>query len=128
MNELELHAIYRNYIDCLNKRDWASLTQFVNDDVNHNDRPIGLPGYREMLENDVREIPDLRFHIEMLVTEAPFVASRLRFECTPRGTFLGLDIDGKRISFTENVFYAFRGGKISNVWSIIDKRAIEAQL
>jgi predicted ester cyclase len=30
--------------------------------------------------------------------------------------------------FCENVFYEFREGKIDNVWSVIDKAAIEAQL
>lgn len=128
MSELDLRIMYRNYIDCLNKRDWASLGQFVADEVSHNGRPIGLSGYRQMLERDVRDIPDLRFHIDLLVVEAPVVASRLRFDCSPRGTFLGLNIGGKRISFTENVFYAFRDGKIANVWSVIDKSAIEAQL
>lgn len=128
MNEPDLAAIYRSYLDCLNQRDWSSLGQFVDDDAIHNGRPIGLSGYREMLERDVREIPDLRFDIELLVTEPPVVASRLRFNCTPRHMFLGLHIDGKRIAFTENVFYAFRGGKIVQVWSVIDKSAIEAQL
>jgi predicted ester cyclase len=56
------------------------------------------------------------------------VASRLRFDCTPRGKFLGLDVNGRKVSFTENLFYAFRGEKIAQVWSIIDKAAIEAQL
>ena len=128
MSELDLRAIYENYIDCLNRRDWVSLRRFVDDDVNHNGRPIGLPGYREMLEQDVREIPDLRFHIALLVVEAPVVASRLRFDCSPRSVFLGLHIDGKRITFAENVFYTFRGEKIADVWSVIDKGAIEAQL
>ena len=128
MSELDLRITYRNYIDCLNKRDWASLGQFVADEVRHNGRPIGLSGYRQMLEKDVRDIPDLRFDIDLLVVEAPVVASRLRFDCSPRGTFLGLNIGGKRISFTENVFYLFRDGKIANVWSVIDKSAIEAQL
>jgi predicted ester cyclase len=32
------------------------------------------------------------------------------------------------VSFAENVFYQFRAGKIAEVWSVIDKRAIEAQL
>jgi predicted ester cyclase len=128
MNEQDLRTIYRNYIDCLNQRDWASLSRFVADDAVHNGRAIGLSGYRQMLEHDVLDIPDLRFDIELLVIEPPFVASRLRFDCSPRGAFLGLNIDGKRISFTENVFYAFSGGKIANVWSVIDKTAIEAQL
>lgn len=42
--------------------------------------------------------------------------------------FLGLAVNGKRVSFTENVFYQFRDGKIAQVWSVIDKAAIEAQL
>jgi predicted ester cyclase len=128
VRERDLSAIYRNYLDCLNEREWASLGQFVDDDVIHNGRPIGLSGYRQMLEQDAADIPDLRFVIELLVTEPPFVASRLRFDCRPRHTFLGLHIGGKRITFAENVFYAFRDGKIVEVWSVIDKSAIEAQL
>ncbi|SAK97409.1 SnoaL-like polyketide cyclase [Caballeronia arationis] len=128
MSDLDLSTIYRRYLDCLNKRDWASLGQFVEDNVSHNGRPIGLSGYRTRLEQDILDIPDLRFEIELLVTEPPFVASRLRFDCTPTHAFLGLPIDGKRIVFAENVFYAFRGARIAQVWSVIDKTAIEAQL
>ena len=96
--------------------------------MQHNGRPLGLAGYRAMLERDCAEIPDLRFEIRLLVAEPPFVASRLAFDCTPVGTFLGLPVHGKRVSFTENVFYEFREGRIRQVWSIIDKAAIEAQL
>jgi predicted ester cyclase len=32
------------------------------------------------------------------------------------------------VSFTENVFYEFRQGKIVQVWSVIDKATIEAQI
>jgi predicted ester cyclase len=32
------------------------------------------------------------------------------------------------VSFAENVFYEFRSGKVWQVWSVIDKAAIEAQL
>jgi predicted ester cyclase len=41
---------------------------------------------------------------------------------------LGLAINGRKVSFTENVIYEFRDGKIIEVWSIVDKRAIEAQM
>jgi len=81
-----------------------------------------------MLERDFDEIPDLRFNIQLLVADAPYVASRLAFDCSPKGKFLGLDVNGKRVSFTENVFYEFREQKIVQVWSVIDKAAIEAQL
>jgi predicted ester cyclase len=70
----------------------------------------------------------LRFEIEFLVIEPPKLAARLAFNCTPTGEFLGLAVNGARISFAENVFYAFEDGRIREVWSVIDKEAIEAQL
>jgi predicted ester cyclase len=37
-------------------------------------------------------------------------------------------VNGKKVRFTENVFYQWRDGKIEQVWSVIDKAAVEAQL
>jgi steroid delta-isomerase-like uncharacterized protein len=128
MNEIDLSNVYRGYIACLNKQDWPHLGQFVHDDVYYNDRWIGLSGYRAMLERDFGEIPDLHFNIHLLISDPSRVASRLGFICTPKGNFLGLPVNGKKVSFTENVFYQFREGKIEQVWSVIDKAAIEAQL
>ena len=128
MTSSELAALYRDYIACLNAQDWARLHLFVHDEVVHNSRAIGIGGYRAMLERDFAEIPDLRFVIELLVCEPPHVACRLAFDCSPKGTFLGLRVDNRRVSFAENVFYSFHDGKIAEVWSVIDKAAIEAQL
>jgi predicted ester cyclase len=124
----DLSDVYRNYIACLNKQDWPKLGQFVDDEAVHNGRRVGLSGYRDMLVRDFDEIPDLYFNIQILISDPPYIASRLGFDCTPKGTFLGLPINGKRVSFTENVFYEFRSEKIREVWSVIDKAAIEAQL
>jgi predicted ester cyclase len=123
-----LTDIYRAYIACLNRHDWPRLGEFVDDHVCHNGRPIGLSGYRQMLERDFDEIADLHFDIQLLVADASCVASRLAFDCSPKGKFLGLDVNGRRVSFAENVFYEFRARKIVQVWSVLDKAAIEAQL
>ncbi len=128
MTEAELAAIYRDYIACLNEQDWPRLGHFVAHDVVHNGRPFGLAGYRAMLEGDFRAIPDLRFEVELVTCDPPNVAARLSFDCTPTGEFQGLPVNGKRVTFTENVFYEWRDGKIAQVWSVIDKAAIEAQL
>jgi predicted ester cyclase len=124
----DLADVYRDYIACLNRQDWPKLEQFLHDDVFYNGQQIGLSGYRRMLERDFREIPDLHFNIQLLMSDGDYIASRLAFDCSPKGKFLGLDVNGKRVSFTENVFYEFRGAKIARVWSVIDKAAIEAQL
>jgi predicted ester cyclase len=128
MIKANLSDVYRAYIACLNRQDWPTLGRYVHDEVRHNGRRLGLSGYREMLEKDFADIPDLHFDIELLVSDPPHVASRLKFHCSPKGTFLGLQVDGKKVSFTENVFYRFQGERIEQVWSIIDKAAIEAQL
>lgn len=124
----ELANHYRGYIVCLNAQAWPQLGDFVHEHVVHNGRQLGLSGYRDMLIGNFADIPDLRFNIGLLLSDPPRVASRLYFDCTPSGEFLGLAIDGQRVAFTENVFYEFRERKIVEVWSVIDKAAIEAQL
>ena len=128
MKRNELADRYRSYIACLNEQDWANLRNFVHDEVRYNGKHIGILGYREMLEGDFRAIPDLFFDIQLLICEPPHVASRLQFDCTPKGELFGLPVNGRRVQFAENVFYGFLDGKIENVWSVIDKAAIEAQL
>lgn len=124
----ELSELYRGYIDCLNRQDWQGLGDFIGEDVVYNGRRIGLSGYREMLIEDFRTIPDLRFTINFMVAEAPKVASRLVFDCTPAGELFGMPVNGRRVRFSENVFYEFSDGRIVQVWSVIDKAAIEAQV
>jgi predicted ester cyclase len=131
METLEMTSLsgqYRAYIACLNGQSWNELGAYVASDVQHNGRKFVLTGYRDMLINDFEQIPDLFFKIGILTCETPFVAARLEFDCSPKGAFLGLPVNGRRISFAENVFYQFRDRRIAAVWSSIDKAAIEAQL
>ena len=128
MTQEDLPSRYRSYIDCLNRRDWSRLGNFVSDGARYNGEVIGLAGYRSMLERDVAAIPDLVFNVDFLVTDPPLIGARVLFDCTPVGKLFGLPVYGKRIAFTENVFYRFADGKIDAVWSVIDQAAIRAQL
>jgi predicted ester cyclase len=51
-----------------------------------------------MLVENFEDIPDLRFVIDRLACEPPLIAARLMFDCSPKGNFLGLKIDGRRVS------------------------------
>jgi predicted ester cyclase len=119
---------YRAYIACLNRQDWSALGEFVHRDVVHNGRRFGLDGYQSMLEQDFADIPDLRFNIQMLIVEPPYISCRLIFDCSPKGNFQGLNVNGQRVKFAEHVIYEIRDERIAEVWSLIDKQAIEAQL
>jgi predicted ester cyclase len=128
MPEARLADLYRAYIDCLNSQDWKNLGTYVGQHVRYNGQVVGLDGYRQAREAEFRAIPDLYFDVQILIADDTTVASRLNFDISPQGTFLGLPVNGRRISFSENVFYEFADGKIVDVWSIVDKAAIEAQL
>ena len=97
MTRTELSGVYRGYVACLNGQDWTRLDQFVDDKVIYNGQRFGVERYRRMLENDFFEIPDLHFTIELMISEPPYVASRLGFNCTPKGMFLGLHVAGRRV-------------------------------
>jgi len=128
MTKDDLSTIYRGYIDCLNRRDWGNLGHFVDANVHYNERLVGLAGYRAMLKDDVQAIPDLSFDIALLLCHPPHVAARLQFDCTPVGVLFDMPVNGRRVRFSENVIYSFDRGRIRNVWSVVDKAAIAAQI
>ncbi|WPO97809.1 ester cyclase [Pseudomonas sp. HR96] len=125
---IDLATLYRHYIDCLNRQAWDVLGQWVAEDVHYNGKHVGLDGYRAMLERDFRDIPDLSFNIALLVADAQTVAARLAFDCSPSGVFLGVAVNGRRVQFSENVFYQYQDEKIAQVWSVLEKTAVEAQI
>lgn len=121
-------ARYRAYLDCLNARRFEALDAFVAARVVHNGRAMSWRDYGAMIAGDVALIPDLRFVIADLLADDTRIAARLLFDCTPVGDFLGLPTAGRRIRFAEHVFYALDGGKITEVWSLLDRAAIAAQV
>ncbi|MRG55315.1 ester cyclase [Phyllobacterium sp. SYP-B3895] len=123
-----LADLYQGYIDCLNSQDWDNLGKYVGTEVSYNGERVGFVAYRQAREREFREIPDLHFKVSILVSDRKTVASRLEFDISPSGEFLGLPVNGKRVKFCENVFYEYEGGKIARVWSVLDKAAVEAQL
>ncbi len=128
MTRDQIIAAYTGYIACLNGQDWQNLHRYVSETASYNGTLIGLEGYRKMLIGDFQAIPDLSFNIGRLICDPPWIAAHLTFDCTPVGDLFDLPVNGKRVQFTENVFYEFADGKIQTVTSVIDKAAIAAQV
>jgi predicted ester cyclase len=124
-----IEQLYRDYLTVLNERRFDDLAGFVHDDLTYNDAPMTRRQYRDLIADDVAAIPDLFYAVETLVVSGDDVACRIRFDCTPVREFLGGIVpDGRRLSFTEHVFYRFREGRIEHVWSLIDRDAVRRQL
>ena len=77
MTKTDLADIYREYIACLNQQDWLKLEQFVHEEVTYNGQQFGISKYRQMLESNFADIPDLHFEFELLISDPPYIASRL---------------------------------------------------
>jgi predicted ester cyclase len=128
MAEADKEARYRRYISCLNNRHVADLGEFVNEELTYNGRPMTRVDYQNLIAGDIAAIQDLYFDVHLLVINGDMIGCRLNFHCTPQSEFLGLQPSGKPISFSEHVFYRLREGKIHEVWSLLDRPAIERQL
>lgn len=128
MTEAEMESLYRRYISYLNDRRADELGKFVHEELTYNGKPMTRLGYQNLIAGNIAAIPDLYFNIHLLIADGDQIACRLRFDCTPQSEFLGLQPNGKFISFSEHVFYRFRDGKIYEVWSLLDRSAIEKQL
>ena len=61
----QLLEIYRDYLTCLNHQAWNNLVNFIYALEQYIDIEIGLLGYRSMLEENFRDIPDLYFTAEL---------------------------------------------------------------
>lgn len=127
-NQRDLLAGYRDYLACLNAREWDRLAQFVAEEVRYNGNRMSLNDYRAMLQGDTQAAPDLRFEPDLLLAHNDMVACRLVFSCTPRHGFLGFEPTGGHVTFAEHVFYTFENQRIVEVWSVIDKEAIREQV
>lgn len=128
MSDTELRAHYLGYLATLDARRWDDLPRFVADELVYNGMPRTGAQYREMLEDDVRRIPDLVFAVQHLAVDGDLVACRIGFDCTPVQPFQGRRPTGARVQFTEHVFYRFRQDRIVRVWSLLDVEALARQL
>ncbi|OBK92896.1 ester cyclase [Mycobacterium asiaticum] len=130
----DLLAGYRDYLACLNAREWDRLGEFVAVHARFSRQcalqrnRMSLNDYREMLQGDARAVPDLRFQPDLLLVDNDIVTCRLVFSCTPRHRFLGFAPTGGQVTFAEHAFYKFENPRILEVWSVIDIEAIREQL
>lgn len=128
MSAIDLREHYLNYIATLNERRFEDLPAFAADELVYDGAPMTGGQYRELLEDDVRRIPDLFFDVQHLVVDNGYVACRIGFDCTPREPFQGRQPTGSRVVFAEHVFYRFHYARITQVWSLLDVAALQRQL
>lgn len=85
------------------------------------DAPTSLP-------NLLRGIPDLRITLLDAFGDGDRVAARIVFEGTHQGPLLGHQGTGKRIAVNELQIFRVAGGKIAEMWQLIDLAGLMIQV
>jgi predicted ester cyclase len=113
----DLHQIYRDYIACLNARDYDKLVTFVDQNVEHNGNRLRSRGYVQLIKDSYAKYPWLHFNIALLVVDQgqEIVSARLLLR-GDQSEEEEMETDVEK----ENVFYQFRNGRITKVWSMLD--------
>lgn len=113
-------AWYEDYIGAVNARDWARVTEHLDESV----LVGGSPRTREQYVDDLRELlrsfPDYRWEVRELLADGDRLAVRLRTAGTRSGPFLTAPADGARVGTDEHAMYRLDGGRIAAVDSTAD--------
>ena len=119
------------FSECIGKRNYALLSQFVSPDyVNHNfpGAPKGYEGLQQVIENFFNGFPDMKITIEEIIGEGDSVATRGYWTGTNKGEFMGMPATGKQVKVGYIDFWKLRDGKGIENWVQMDIAGLMQQL
>ena len=88
----------------------------------------GLDYLKGRAQSLFNAFPDVKFVIEAVVQPDDRLAARVTLEGTHQGEFAGIPATGKRMKVYDFAMYRTVGGKINDVWSLVDMQALRDQV
>jgi steroid delta-isomerase-like uncharacterized protein len=127
---------YARYIDDVwNAHNPDALVNYVATDarvhsiVNPGDiTGAGLDYLKQRASSLFKAFPDAKFVIEEVIQQDDRLAARVTLEGTQQSDFAGIAATGKRVKVYDFAMYRITDGKISDIWSLIDKQIMRDQL
>jgi predicted ester cyclase len=90
----------------------------------HMPLPVEAPraheAFRQLWAMLLRGLPDLHLTIEDLIAEGDKVVMRASVTGTHRGQYMGVQPTGKSITYNEIFIWRFVGGRIAEMWGVVD--------
>ena len=106
--------VRRFYEEVFNKKNLASLDEFVDPQIVEHDLPPGLPagseGTRQFIGMYLAAIPDLHLTAHDMIAEGDRVAARITYGGTHRGELMGIPTTGKQATVTGIQIVRIAGG------------------
>lgn len=127
--EKNKEIVRKLYQDCLNKRNFELLKEFIAEDYAGIRGEKGPAGFTETVQSIIQAFPDIRWTIEDLIEAEDKVVVRWSWQGTHEGTFRGfLQASHKKVTDHAIVIYQFRDHKIIKAWIESDRLGFLQQI
>jgi steroid delta-isomerase-like uncharacterized protein len=121
-------ATVRRIQDAVNTGDIEVISKTIDELVEpdvlfHAPVPIqatGAQAAKQVWAMLLRGLPDLHLTIEDLIAEGDKVVRRNTVTGTHRGEYRGLPPTGKSVTYNEIFIFRFAGGRIAEIWGVVD--------
>jgi len=121
-------ATFRRIEGAINTGDVELISKTIDDlvapDVRiHMPLPVDARGpqaFRQVWAMLLRGLPDLHLTIEDLLEEGDKVVMRASVTGTHLGQYMGLPSTGKSVMYDEIFIWRFAGGRIAEMWGVVD--------
>lgn len=126
----DLKQAYLGYIEANNAhtiRDY--FPNFIQDPIMNNGTKNSLEEFIKMIEGNWEALEGVQLHVKKLLVdeERQHIVADLELTATPLKEFHGVPPNGKPVRFGEIAMYKFNGGKVEQVWVVLDLRGLEEQ-
>ena len=132
MSEANKALVQRWGDEGFNKRNVSLSDEIYDQDVFYFEPAAGevrgLEALKDFVKSWLAAFPDAQLTIDEQVAEADRVATRWTFVGTHEGKFRGVMPTGKSIKMRAMYFYRFGGGKVVEIWAMVDSLGLLRQL
>jgi predicted ester cyclase len=121
-------AAFTRFHDAVNTGDTQVISATIDEVVDpgvlfHAPVPTGLTGVqalKQVWEVLLRAFPDLHVKVEDVIAEGDKIVARNTVTGTHRGEFRGAAPTGKSVRYGEIFIFRFAGGRITEIWGVVD--------
>jgi hypothetical protein len=121
-------ATVRRFDDVVSTGDAEVISKTIDELVEpdvliHMPLPIqatGAQALKQVWAMLLRGLPDLHVAVEDVIAEGDKVVSRNTVTGTHQGEYRGLPPTGKSVTYNEIFIFRFAGGRIAEIWGVVD--------
>jgi predicted ester cyclase len=129
-------AVFSRFDDAVNSGDAETIAKTIDEVVEpdvlfHAPVPTGATGataIKQIWEALLRAFPDIHVAVEDVIADGDKLASRQTVTGTHLGEYMGRPPTGKSVTYDEIFIIRFAGGRIAEIWGVVDVLAQMKQL